>query len=149
MKYAIVRAHVEHVPDLIPLFDAYRMFYRQHSDFSGAQQFLKDRLSNNESVVFIAFADENAIGFVQLFPVFSSVTMEPMYILNDLYVEENYRGKGIGKMLIDQAKDLCREKKLKGLVLQTEADNPAQQMYEHLQFKQDTDLHYFWLNTDR
>ena len=149
MEYAIVRAHVEHVPDIIPLFDAYRMFYRQESNFLGAQKFLKDRLSNNESIIYLAFADENAIGFIQLFPVFSSVSMEAMYILNDLYVEENYRRRGIGKMLVDQAKALCREKKLKGLALQTETDNPAQQMYEYLEFKRDPDLHYFWLNTDR
>lgn len=149
MEYAIQRADIEHVPDLIPLFDAYRMFYRQRSDFLGAQKFLKDRLSKNESVIYLAYADENAIGFVQLFPVFSSVSMEPMYILNDLYVEENYRGQGIGRLLIDQAKALCREKKFKGLALQTEADNPAQKMYEYLEFKLDPDLHYFWLNTDR
>ena len=149
MDYAIVRAHVEHVPDIIPLFDAYRMFYRQESNFLGAQKFLKDRLSNNESIIYLAFADENAIGFIQLFPVFSSVSMEAMYILNDLYVEENYRGQGIGKMLINKAKALCREKKLKGLALQTETDNPAQQLYEYLEFKRDPDLHYFWLNTDR
>ena len=149
MTLQIIEATTAHVPDLIPLFDAYRIFYRQNSDYKGAQKFLSDRLQNNESIIYIAFIDENAIGFVQLFPIFSSVSMEPMYLLNDLYVERNYRGQGIGKALINQAKSLCIEKGYKGLALQTEADNPAQHIYEYMEFNKDPDLFYFWTNKER
>ena len=149
MSLKLIQASPGHVPDLIPLFDAYRIFYRQSSDYKGAQKFLKDRLEKNESVIYIAFMEENAIGFVQLFPIFSSVSMEPMYLLNDLYVEENYRGKGIGKALVDISKALCIEKGYKGLALQTEANNPAQHIYEHLDFEKDPDLFYFWTNKSR
>ncbi len=145
----ILKAHIEHLPDLVPLFDGYRMFYRQKSDFVGAREFLKSRLESGDSIIYIAFIEENAVGFVQLYPLFSSVSMEPLYLLNDLYVEVNYRGQGIGKALIDTSKDLCREQGYKGLGLQTESDNPAQKLYEHLEFKKDPDLHYFWTNTNR
>ncbi len=149
MEFSIIRAKAEHLPDIIPLFDAYRMFYRQKSDYKGAQKFLKDLIDGNESVIFLAYVDENAVGFIQLFPIFSSVSMERMYLLNDLYVEENYRAEGIGKALIDIAKDLCRKHNLKGLALQTEAENPSQYIYEHLDFKKDPDLFYFWTNKSR
>ena len=140
----IVKAELQHVPDLIPLFDGYRIFYRQTSDYSKAKTFLTNRINNDESVIFIAYDDENAIGFTQLYPLFSSVSMEPMYLLNDLYVEGNYRNQGIGNLLIDKAKQLCKEQHYKGLAIQTEHTNPAQHLYERLGFVKDTDLHFFW-----
>jgi len=142
----IVKAELQHVPDLIPLFDGYRIFYRQTSDYSKAKTFLTNRINNDESVIFIAYDDENAIGFTQLYPLFSSVSMEPMYLLNDLYVEGNYRNQGIGNLLIDKAKQLCKEQHYKGLAIQTEHTNPAQHLYERLGFVKDTDLHFFWTN---
>jgi GNAT superfamily N-acetyltransferase len=140
----IIKAELQHVPDLIPLFDGYRIFYRQLSDYSKAKTFLTDRITNNESVIYIAYDDENAIGFTQLYLLFSSVSMEPMYLLNDLYVEGNYRNQGIGNMLIGKAKQLCKEQNYKGLAIQTEHNNPAQHLYERLGFVKDTDLHFFW-----
>ena len=140
----IIKAELQHLHDLIPLLDGYRMFYRQTSDFVGAKHFLEERLTLNESTIYIAFEEENAIGFVQLFPIFSSVTMQRMYLLNDLYVEENYRGHGVGKALINTCKELCREEQRKGLMLQTETHNPAQHLYEAQGFKKIEDLFYFW-----
>jgi GNAT superfamily N-acetyltransferase len=142
----IIKADISHLPDLVPLFDGYRMFYRQVSDYIGVKAFLHERLSNKDSIILIAFDKVNAIGFTQLYPVFSSVSMKPMYLLNDLYVEKNYRSQGVGKALIDFAKDLCKTKGYKGLALQTETANPAQHLYERLGFKKDPDLHYFWTN---
>jgi len=139
-------AHIEDLPDLIPLFDGYRMFYRQVSDYVSAKKFLTKRINHNESIIYIAFIDENAVGFMQLYPIFSSVSMQRMLLLNDLYIEKNYRGQGIGTALIDKAKERCRKNNFKGLTLQTETDNPAQKLYESLEFKKDPDLHYFWKN---
>lgn len=145
----IKQAQINDLPDLIPLFDGYRMFYRQASDFVGAKSFLSERITKNESIIYIAYVEENAIGFMQLFPIFSSVSMEPMFLLNDLYIEKNYRGQGIGTALIDKGKELCKENNYKGLALQTETTNPAQKLYEAVGFKKDPDLHYFWTNSSR
>lgn len=142
----IVKAELQHLPDLIPLFDGYRMFYKQPSDYSNAKTFLTERIQNNESIIYIAYNDEHAVGFTQLFPLFSSVSMEPMYVLNDLFIEYNYRNQGIGKLLIDEAKQLCRELNYKDSALQTEHTNPAQHLYERLGFEKDPDLHFFWKN---
>ncbi|MEQ3655111.1 MAG: GNAT family N-acetyltransferase, partial [Dokdonia sp.] len=88
--------------------------------------------------------DRKAVGFTQLYPIFSSVSMERMLLLNDLFIDPEYRGQGIGKALIDTAKDLCRTTRQKGIVLQTETNNPAQRLYEREGFTKDPDLHYFW-----
>jgi len=140
----IIKAELQQIPDLIPLFDGYRMFYKQTSDYTNAKTFLTERIRNNQSVIYIAYDEEHAIGFTQLYPLFSSVSMQPMYLLNDLFIEDNYRNQGIGKLLIDEAKKLCQNLNYKGLAIQTASDNPAQHLYERLGFIKDPDLHFFW-----
>jgi GNAT superfamily N-acetyltransferase len=143
----IIKAELQHVPDLIPLFDGYRIFYRQTSDYVKAKTFLTNRIQNQESIIYIAYDDENAIGFTQLYPLFSSVSMQPMFLLNDLYVEDNYRSQGVGNLLIDKVKQLCKTLNYKGVAIQTAHTNPAQHLYERLGFVKDPDLHFFWKNT--
>ena len=140
----IIQASIQHLDDLVPLFDGYRIFYRQESDIKSAKAFLKERLTNQDTIIYIAYIDDNAVGFTHLFPSFSSVSMQPLYVLNDLYVDKNYRKQKIGVALLNKAKQLCREKNYKGLALQTETTNPAQYLYESLGWKKDLDLHYFW-----
>jgi len=140
----IIQAHIEHLEDVVPLFNSYRIFYKQDSDIISAKQFLKERILNNESIIYIAYIEKEAVGFTQLYPLFSSVSMKSMYLLNDLFVKSNYRGKGIGEALINKAKALCEAQQNKGLALQTAADNPAQKLYERLGFIKDHDLYYYW-----
>ena len=141
----IYRAGIEHLPQLAVLFDKYRVFYKQNPDRKAAENFLNERLVNGESIVFMAEINGMAVGFTQLYTSFSSVSMRPIYILNDLYVEQAYRKKGIGEALLDQAKKLCLENGFKGLALETEIDNPAQKLYERLGWEKDSNhFHYFW-----
>lgn len=104
----ILQATLNHINDLAPLFDAYRIFYKQTSNLDAAKAFLKSRIENKESTIYLCYDNDKAIGFTQLYPLFSSVSMERMYLLNDLYVDANYRSKGVGKMLIDASKLLCK-----------------------------------------
>ena len=142
----ILRASVEHLPLVTSLFDAYRVFYEQASDKIGAQKFLKERIQANESVIFLAMLDNEAVGFTQLYTTFSSVSMESFYILNDLFVVPSRRGKGIGQALLQSAKEQCKTMNFKGLALETAKANPAQRLYEKLGWKKDLEhLHYFWI----
>ncbi|WP_033962327.1 GNAT family N-acetyltransferase [Psychroserpens jangbogonensis] len=140
----ILQAQLKDLDTLASLFDGYRMFYKQESNLSDATAFLKTLLEQKASVVYIAYINDKAVGFTQLFPLFSSVSMQPMYLLNDLYVDSNYRSQGIGEALINRAKQLCKDENQKGLAIQTAFDNPAQHLYERLGFVKDTDLHLFW-----
>jgi len=142
----IIQATIDHLNDIVPLFDGYRIFYRQESNQKAAKDFLYKRLTKNDTVIFIAYIDKTAVGFTQLFPSFSSVSMQSLYILNDLYVDKEFRNQGIGVALLNKAKDLCREKNYKGLALQTERSNPAQYLYESLGWKKQKYLEYFWSN---
>ena len=145
----IIQSQIEHLDDLAPLFDAYRVFYKQCSNLERATRFLKDRITKKDSIIYIAYIETVAVGFTQLYPTFSSVTMEKMYVLNDLYVNPNYRGNNVGQHLIEEAKTLCIDNNYKGLALQTAFNNPAQHLYERLDFIKETDLHYFWTNNNK
>ena len=108
---------------LSSLFDGYRVFYRKESDINAAKGFLKERLEQKDSVIFVAEANGELLGFTQLYPLFSSTRMKKLWLLNDLFVAAAHRGKGISKGLIDQAKSLCKESGACGMFLETEISN--------------------------
>ena len=144
----IIKATIENLDQLLPLFEEYRKFYKQLPNSDVARKFLSDRFNKNDSILFIAFNnDEKAIGFIQLYPTFSSVTMQQTYILNDLYVVPNMRGNKVGENLLNHAKQFAIKKNCKGLTLETDFDNPAQKLYERLDWKKNENvLHYTWIN---
>ncbi len=143
----IIRADITHLNDLAPLFNGYRVFYKQDSDIEGVKPFIKTRLTAQDTIIYIAYVDNTPAGFTHLFHSFSSVAMQPIFILNDLYVDVNYRKKGIGVALMNQAKAQCKILNYKGIGLQTATTNPAQHLYESLGWKIDSDLQYFWTNS--
>lgn len=128
------------VEQLAPLFDAYRQFYQQPSDVALARDFLAERLSRAESVVFVAERDGRAVGFVQLYPLFSSTAARPrrLWLLNDLFVSPDVRGGGVGRALMERARRLAEETGAVGLELVTAVTNRgAQRLYESLGYRLD------------
>lgn len=143
MNIEIRKASVEDAPVVAPLFDSYRSFYKQEPDIDAALRFIKERLQQNESVIFIAFIKDNAVGFVQLYPIFTSVGMKRAWLLNDLYIHVSSRGKGVATALLDAAKEFGKSTNSKWLMLQTAADNyTAQALYKKNGWKKETDLFY-------
>ena len=127
--------------DLVaPLFDAYRQFYRLAPDLAVAHAFIAERLRQGDSVIFIASEGLVPLGFVQLYPVFSSTTARPgrLWLLNDLYVAATARGKGAGRALMERAREHAIATEAVGLFLQTARDNStAQRLYESLGYRRD------------
>ncbi|MFT3826971.1 MAG: GNAT family N-acetyltransferase [Chitinophagaceae bacterium] len=129
---------------VVGLFDAYRVFYKQSSDLTLADNFLKARLNNNESIIFVALEKDAPIGFTQLYPKYSSVRAVKNWILNDLYVDAKHRRKGVGEALIREAMSFAKENNAKFVQLETAVDNvTAQQLYDVIGFvKQPVDTEY-------
>jgi ribosomal protein S18 acetylase RimI-like enzyme len=143
----IQQATINDLDSLSELFDLYRVFYEQYSDFEAAREFLRERLTNEESVVFIAVDESNPVGFVQLYPSFSSVSMKRSWVLNDLYVKEHVRGKGAGEKLIQKAIQFARETGAKGVSLETGKGNiGAQRLYEKIGFERESNYFYYFSN---
>ncbi|MCB0465799.1 MAG: GNAT family N-acetyltransferase [Aequorivita sp.] len=142
----VITASISNLDQLVPLFDGYRVFYKQTSDPEAVRKFLKERLTNQDSILFICLDNsDKGLGFTQLYPSFSSVSMQRTYILNDLFVAPEARKKGVGEALMQHAKQFAMKKKSKGLTLETAIDNPAQTLYKKLGWKKDVLVnHYTW-----
>ena len=134
------------IESVAPLFDEYRRFYKQTSDLPGARLFLQDRVSKNESVVFVARLNRKPVGFTQLYPSFSSVRMKKIWILNDLFVLPEVRKQGVATTLINAAVSLARETGAHHLVLSTAKVNPAQKLYRHYGWKLDDEFDQFYFD---
>jgi ribosomal protein S18 acetylase RimI-like enzyme len=133
---------------LSELFDAYRMFYRKTTDILGAKTFLKERISNKDSELFVAeSADNKLVGFVQLYPLFSSKKKKKFWLLNDLFVHPESRSKGVSIGLIDKAKELVLESKACGMFLETEKSNLiGNKLYPKTGFELNTGSNFYEWN---
>jgi len=139
-----VRAELDDLDALAPLFDAYRRFYGQPPDLAGARTFLADRFKRGESVIFLAVVDGAIVGFTQLYPSFSSVSMKRLWVLNDLFVTPDARKSGAGRALLERAERWAAETGAKGLTLSTQLTNlGAQRLYEACGWTKDDEfIHY-------
>ena len=143
MKTEIRRATVADLDALAPLFDAYRRFYAQPGDLARARDFLQARLAAGESVVLLAGRDGAAVGFTQLYPLFSSVRTARMWILNDLYVDAAARRGGVARALLAAAAEFARADGAAGLMLETGRDNaPARALYRAAGWLEDASQWY-------
>jgi GNAT superfamily N-acetyltransferase len=134
----IRRATGHELAELLPLFAGYLRFYGKPVDEARIAAFLGDRLRANQSVVFMAWRGERAVGFVQLYPAFASLSLAPSWILNDLFVLPDARGLGAGRGLMAAARQLAKETGAAELFLQTARDNTtAQRLYESLGWVRD------------
>ena len=116
-------AKLSDLKNLSVLFNLYRMFYGKESDIRVAEEFLKSRIENKDSKIFICEFNNKLSGFVQLYPIFSSTRVSKYWLLNDLFVDINKRGKGYSKLLIERSKKLVIESKACGMMLETEKSN--------------------------
>lgn len=131
------------------LFDLYRQFYDQKSDLNSAKKFLSNRIMNNESEIFLAVEENinSGMGFVQLYPSFSSVGMKRLWILNDLYVDSEYRKKGVAQKLIERAVELAHQTNASTIILETQTSNTdAQKLYEKIGFRKNNEHYYYILD---
>ncbi|AND69153.1 hypothetical protein ATSB10_16990 [Dyella thiooxydans] len=139
MTLSVRIADIHDLDRLAPLFDAYRQFYRQPADLARARDFLAERLARQESLVLLAELDGEAIGFTQLYPLFSSVRTVRTWLLNDLFVAPSARRGGAGRALLQEAAAQARARGAASLSLSTALDNaPAQALYESLGWVRDT-----------
>lgn len=133
---------------LVHLFDQYMVFYKKPSDPVRYSEYLKNRIENNQATIFIAKDEMDAsIGFVLNYHCFSSVSLGPIVVLNDLFVCEDARGKGVGEHLIKKVFQYAKETGAVRVDLGTAKDNEtAQRLYEKLGFVRDDEFYSYSYN---
>lgn len=134
----IRQAVASDIDALAPLFDSYRQFYGRESDIRAAREFLLARFNHGESAVFIAHDANVPIGFAQLYPSFSSVSLARTFVLNDLFVRESSRRKGVASLLLAAAVEFGKSSAAARLSLSTAVSNEtAQALYQSAGWRRD------------
>jgi len=138
MPYTVRQATIHDLEQLVPLFDSYRQFYGRANNLRAARAFLLTRFRNDESTVFIAQENGRALGFAQLYPTFSSISLARIFILNDLFVHEQSRRKGVASALMSAAVKFATASGADRLSLSTAITNDAARaLYESAGWKRD------------
>ena len=140
----IRKSAINDVDQLANLFDQYRIFYKYGSDLASAKTFLSQRMSKSESEIYVSETDGKLVGFIQLYPLFSSTRMKRLWLLNDLFVHPDFRGRGVSIQLIERAKSLAKETDSVGLLLETAKSNViGNSLYPRAGFVADADHNYY------
>jgi ribosomal protein S18 acetylase RimI-like enzyme len=141
-SFTIRRASTADAALVAPLFDAYRRFYGLASDLDLSQRYISERLERSESVVLLAAAPRGeALGFVQMYPTFSSLQAAQVFVLYDLYVAGEARRLGVARALMRAAVEEARAAGAVALTLQTARTNlAAQRLYDSLGWRRDEEF---------
>jgi ribosomal protein S18 acetylase RimI-like enzyme len=143
----LLQVQLNDLESIAELFDLYRQFYRYPPDRALAREYLRERIENSESVIYIARDSVgNGLGFVQLYPSFSSTLAGRVWILYDLFVRPEARRQGVAQALMNRAERLARETGAVEINLSTATDNiQAQALYESLGYQRDQDFYVYAL----
>jgi ribosomal protein S18 acetylase RimI-like enzyme len=133
--------------ELTELFGAYLRFYQVAKPQTQVRDFLAARLRDSDSTILLARDEQGvALGFVQLYAFFSSLALQPAWLLSDLYVSEQARRQGIGEGLMNAARAHAEATGACGLQLETAKSNlPGQTLYERLGYVRDEVFYTYWL----
>jgi GNAT superfamily N-acetyltransferase len=148
--FEIVQATLAHITLVAPLFDAYRQFYGHPPNLEAGEAFLKARLADGSSTIFLATSTDSTpprgLGFTQLYPSFSSGSLRSIWILNDLFVAPEARRSGVGRALLERAREFAISTGAAKLTLQTAVTNTAAQaLYESLGWRRDSEFYSYVL----
>ncbi|QDE30934.1 GNAT family N-acetyltransferase [Shewanella polaris] len=90
------------------LFDQYRQQLHQPSDYPACHAFLKSRLAENDSMIFVSIREDEMVGFIQLYPSFSSLCLAPVWYLEDVFVKPLYQHDDVVSQMFQKAQFLAQ-----------------------------------------
>ena len=118
---------------LVPMIAAYQAFYEaEEIGEERNREFFRRFLSPSEDGMLIgAWRGDRLVGYACLYWHFSSTRAVETVLMNDLYVEAEARGEGVGRALIEAAAEVGRERGSPILEWSTAPDNAtAQRLYD-------------------
>jgi ribosomal protein S18 acetylase RimI-like enzyme len=107
---------------------------------------LVEGLANHPSCfVLFVLLDNQIVGLATCFINFSTFKAKPYINIHDLIIDNNYRGKGLGKSLLLQIESIARERKYCKITLEVREDNfSAKMVYTELGFEDTEPKMHFW-----
>ncbi|HDR7273438.1 TPA: streptothricin N-acetyltransferase SatA [Bacillus paranthracis] len=109
-----VNRHIEYTVEDVP---SYEKSYLQNDNEELAYN---DYINKQNQVIYIALLHNQIIGFIVL-----KKNWNHYAYIEDITVDKKYRTLGVGKRLIDQAKQWAKEGNMSGIMLETQNNNIA------------------------
>jgi len=145
MEFNIKKVGLNELDETAELFNLYRIFYRQNEDYQQCREFVRERMIHDQSTIFVVYANDKAVGFVQLYKLYHYIKLAKQYLLSDLFVHPDYRGHGLSVVLINQAKQWCVDTEACGLMLETEKTNDiGNKLYPRCGFEYAGNHNYYY-----
>jgi GNAT superfamily N-acetyltransferase len=123
----------EDYEELLPLIAAYQRFYEAEEVDEGRNRaFFRRFLTPSDDGLLLGARSEGRLaGYACLYWHFGSVEAVETVLMNDLYVAEDRRGRGVGRALIEASAEVARERGAPYLEWATAPDNEtAQRLYD-------------------
>ncbi len=140
----IKQASLFYLEPLCLLFEQYRDFYHVPVAKKQNRHFLAQRIKNKDSIIFIIFEQQQASGFINIYPSYSSIAMQPMWIINDLFITPSCRRKGLATQLMKETIRYANKNEVFSIKLATSVDNiAAQSLYSSLGFQLNNEFNYY------
>lgn len=135
----------KYIDQLIDVVEEYRKFCGFSASYEQTKKFFQYLFTNEKSVTFIAISDNDEVmGFVNLYPSYSTLALSKIWILNDLAVSSRFRRMGLAQKLIKRVITFAEETGAVRVELKTQITNRgAQKFYSEIGFKVDKDNIYY------
>ena len=146
MAIKIRRAEDKDIPSLLKLLDYIRALHHggrpdvfKDNGTKYTDEQLKEKLKNNEEGIFVAYDGETFLGYVctilKEYKDHNIMLDKKVLYVDDLCVSEESRGRGVGRMLMDEAKDFAKETGCASLELNVwKFDGSAEEFYRSYGF---------------
>jgi GNAT superfamily N-acetyltransferase len=133
---SIAQVGPEDLEDLLPLMRGYCDFYKvspSDEDLLALSRALIDDPEREGLQLIARDGDGRAVGFATIFWFWSTTDAARLGLMNDLFVSEDARGRGVAEALIAACREQCTRRGAKRLTWQTAPDNlRAQAVYDRV-----------------
>jgi ribosomal protein S18 acetylase RimI-like enzyme len=109
------------------------------------QRMIEGLSAHPKAIVLLAREDGIFVGLLTAFENFSTFTAKPMLNIHDVFVLNDYRGKGVGRKLMKAIVAEAERRKCSRLTLEVRKDNvKAQNLYQSLGFAEVEHGMFYW-----
>jgi len=129
----------------VTVVDEYRNFCGFNVSPEATKAFFETLHKEKKATTFIAVSKEDDVmGFVNLYPSYSTLSLRKIWILNDLGVSSKYRRLGVAQALIKKSIEFAKASDAIRIELKTEKTNcNAQTLYSQMGFQADQNNIYY------
>lgn len=108
----IVQANETDVPVILAMIRGLAEYEKLADQVTATEEKLRETLFGERpgADVLLAWAKEECVGFALFFPNYSTFLARPGVFLEDLYVKPDWRGQGIGRLLLSRVAAIAKER---------------------------------------